>query len=75
MQKKVKGDGPTDRQTDRPTDTVTYRVAYTRLKISSMNDNFFVHFPSVHLGKVISSKKNHPDDFRHHIFAGNWPEK
>ena len=32
MQKKVKGDGPTDRQTDRPTDTVTYRVAFTRLK-------------------------------------------
>ena len=44
-------------------------------KICSMNDNFLVHLPSVHPGKVISSKKNHTDDFRHHIFAGNWPEK
>ena len=35
MQKKVKGDGPTDRPTDRPTDTVTYRVAFTRLKTVS----------------------------------------
>ena len=44
-------------------------------KISSMNDNFLVHLPSVHPSKVISSKKKHPDDFRHHVFAGNWPEK
>ena len=32
MQKKVKGDG----RMDRPTDTVTYRVAFTRLKMLSL---------------------------------------
>jgi len=44
-------------------------------KISSMSDHFLVNFSSVHPRKVISSKKNVPDDFRHQIFAGNWLEK
>ena len=39
------------------------------------NENFLVHYPSVHPGDVISSKYNHPDDIFHLFFAGNWPEK
>ena len=44
-------------------------------KFRSMIDNFLVHSPSVCPDKVILSKNNHPDDIRHQIFAGNWPEK
>ena len=37
----------------------------TLKKIMILNDNFSVNFPSVYPGKVILSKKNHPDGILH----------
>ena len=52
--------------------TISYALSATSVrslstmkKIRISNDSFSVNFPSVHPGKVILSKKNHPDDILH----------